>query len=358
MRENRIYKGIIPIAVVMVVVISLGFVTSIYSQESKEGECFFYSSLHATAKGMDYWYGKAQGGIEAVSGIPYSELTCKNCHLSSCDVCHKEEVNGKLTYSVEVAKDQQKCLSCHAREAQMIMKIDKEANTPDVHFANGMKCMDCHTGREMHGDSIAYNSMKEIGAMDVKCERCHESVNQSISHTVHGTKLDCKACHVRHVVSCNNCHFETMIKEKKRVAQPVSDWKFLMNYNGKVTAANMQTFVLPENKTFLIFAPQFSHSIKKEGDKCEDCHGIDNVKKVRKNNIRLTWLEKGKVLQAHGIIPVVDGIQYHSVFQNYENGTWTPISNAMEPKVQYVGYGTPLTKEQLSELAKPEKSTK
>ncbi|MGB9773300.1 MAG: hypothetical protein ACP5JH_04515 [Bacteroidota bacterium] len=338
-------------------IVALGITTTAFSQEIKKEDCFFLSSLHATARGMGYWYDKANGGLETITGIPYSDLTCKNCHVSSCDACHKKETNGKLAYSLEAAKNQDKCLSCHAREAA-IMKINKEANTPDVHFANGMSCMDCHTAREIHGDGVEYKSMKEQGAMDVKCEQCHESVSKSISHTIHGNKLDCKACHVRQVVSCTNCHFETMIKEKKRVALPVSGWMFLMNYNGKVTSANMQTFVVPGNKTFIIFAPQFSHSVRKEGAKCEECHGTNNVKQVLKGKIDLTWLEKGKVQQTKGVIPVADGVQYNSVYQNFENGTWTPISNPAAPKVQYVGYGSPLTKEQLNKLARQQKSVK
>jgi hypothetical protein len=51
-----------------------------------------------------------------------------------------------------------------------------------------------------------------------------------------------------------------------------------------------------------------------------------------------------------GVIPVVDGVKYNSVFENFENGSWTPISNPEYPMVQYVGFGTPLTKEQLSKL--------
>jgi len=218
--------------------------------------------------------------------------------------------------------------------------------------------MDCHTAREIHGDGVEYKSMKETGAIAVKCEQCHESVSKSISHTIHGNKLDCKTCHVRQVVSCTNCHFDTMIKEKKRVSLPVSGWKFFMNYNGKVTLANMQTFVVSKNKTFLMFAPQFSHSVKKVGDQCEECHDTNNVKHVLKGKIDLTWLEKGKVQQTQGAIPVADGVQYRSIYQNFENGTWTPISDPIDPKVQYVGYGSPLTKEQLNKLAKRQKSTK
>jgi hypothetical protein len=342
----------------MIAMVALGLAVIGSAQGTKKEDCFYSSSLHATARGMAYWYDKANGGLETITGIPYAEAGCNKCHVASCDACHKVEVKGKPTYSVATAKDQEKCLGCHAREAHMIMRIDKESNTPDVHVANGMGCMDCHTAREIHGDGMEYKSMKEPGAMDVTCEQCHESGPESISHTVHGNRLDCKACHVRHVVSCNSCHFETMMKENKRVALPVSGWKFLMNYNGKVTSANMQSFVASGNKTFLIFAPQFSHSVMKEGTKCEECHATEIVQKTLKGGIDLSWLEGGKELNLKGVIPVVKGVQYRCVYQNYENGTWTPISNPADPKIQYVGFGSPLTEEQLKKMGKPQKSEK
>ncbi|MEJ2613586.1 MAG: hypothetical protein P8Z35_01385 [Ignavibacteriaceae bacterium] len=339
-------------------IISFGFTTSLFSQEAEKPECFFKSSsLHYTAHGMEYWYDKSHGGLETITGVPYNDLGCKNCHIASCDVCHRTEKDGKFIYSNEAAKNQDMCLKCHAREAS-IMKINKKANTPDVHLAAGMECMDCHTPREMHGDGIKYISMKQEGAMDVNCEQCHDKITKTTSHTIHGNNLDCKACHVNKVVSCTNCHFETMVKEGKRVAIPVSGWEFLMNYNNKVTSANMQTFVAPGNKTFMIFAPQFSHSVSKEGKKCEDCHNTPNDKEIKKGVINLTWLDSNKVKQIYGVIPVVEGVQYNTVFQNFENGNWTPIANPQAPKVQYVGFGTPLTKAQLNKLLISQKSKK
>lgn len=342
-------------SLVVFIILFLGN-TSLFSQETEKPVCFFKSSsLHYTAGGMEYWYDKSHGGLETITGIPYKDLGCKNCHIESCDVCHKAEKDGKLIYSNKAAKNQDMCLKCHAREAS-IMKINQKANTPDVHAAAGMECMDCHTAHEMHGDGIKYISMKQQGAMEVNCEQCHDKITKIRSHIIHGNKLDCKACHVNKVVSCTNCHFETMVKEGKRVAIPVSGWEFLMNYNNKVTSANMQTFVVPGNKTFMIFAPQFSHSVSKEGKKCEDCHNTANDKEIKKGVINLTWLDSNIVKQIYGVIPVVEGVHYNSVFQNFENGTWIPITDPQTPKVQYVGFGTPLTKEQLNKLLISQKS--
>ena len=334
------------------VFISFCLVATTNSEEIKKEECFFLSSLHHTAKGMAYWYDKANGGLETISGVPYSNLGCQNCHISSCDACHKIEEEGKPSYSAKAARNQEVCLRCHKREAS-IMQIDKAENTPDVHFGRGMQCMDCHSEKDVHGDGTEYNSMKQRGVLGAKCENCHESVRASASHTIHRDKLDCESCHVRQVVSCSNCHFETLLKEGKRVAVPLSGWVFLMNYEGKVTSANMQTFVVPGNKTFLMFAPQNSHSITKEGRKCRECHATEIVNQVQKGKLSLTWLENGVVKQAKGVIPVVDGVTYDFVYQNYQNGKWVPIENPQVPVLHYAGFGTPLSKEQLKKLAMP-----
>jgi len=303
---------------------------------------------------MAYWYDKANGGLEILTGIPYAnpKLDCINCHVRSCDVCHKTVTGDKSSYSVKAARNPDICLNCHKRE-RTIMKIDKDAHQEDVHFAKQMQCNDCHIPGDVHGDGREYNSMKQPGAMHTKCETCHPSVPESMSHRVHGEKLECKACHIRHVVSCQNCHFETIINERKRVDIKVSGWTFLMNYEGKVTSANTQTYVVPGNKTFIMFAPQNSHSVMKQGRKCGDCHGTDIVKRVQSGKVNLTWLENNELKNLKGVIPVVEGVDYDCVYQDYKNGKWIPIDNPSSPMVQYIGYGKPLSKEQLKKLAQP-----
>jgi hypothetical protein len=301
---------------------------------------------------MAYWYDKANGGLETITGIPYQDLDCKSCHVTSCDACHRTTTDNKPAYSNMVARKQDTCLHCHKR-VSTVFKIDKDNNQQDVHGAKGMECMECHTPREMHGDGVEYKSMRDAGAVDAHCGKCHQTVRPSISHKVHREKLDCNACHVRHVVSCTNCHVETAIKEGKRVSIPVSGWVFLINYNGKVTSGNMQTFVAPADKTFLIFAPQNSHSIMKEGRKCDECHGIETVRKVREGKLSLTWLEDGNVKNLKGVIPVVNGVTYEAVYQNYKEGKWIPIENPPPPKMQYAAFGEPLSSEQLKKMSMP-----
>ncbi len=347
-------KKVLIILLIAWSLIFLGMLETSHCQEIKKESCFFLSSLHYTAKGMGYWYDKANGGLEIISGVPYSNLGCKNCHVSGCDRCHKVEKDKKAAYSTKAAKNQTMCLACHARE-KAITGIDKAQKQEDVHFAKGMKCMDCHSSREMHGDGVEYISLKQPGAMDTKCEKCHPTVKPTESHTVHGDKLDCKGCHVRHVVSCTNCHFDTLVKEGKRVAIPVSGWVFLMNYGGKVTSASMQTFVVKSDKTFFMFAPHMSHSVMKEGRKCDGCHGTKTMKEIQEGKVTLTWLEEGKVKNLKGVIPVAKEVDYQCIYQDRKEGKWVPIKNPSPPLYHYAAFGEPLSREQLDRLVQPTK---
>jgi len=323
------------------------------SQVVEKEDCMYLASLHYTANGMDYWYSKERGGLETLTGIPYDSLGCKNCHAPGCDRCHKEEIVRKdctvSSYSTDAATNQSMCLKCHGREKAMI-GIDHKAGKEDVHILQDMVCTDCHSQHEMHGDGTRFISLKQPGAMDTRCENCHDSIKPVESHTVHNNRLDCKACHLRHVVSCTNCHFDTLVKKGVRKAIPVSGWLFLMNHNGKVSSASMQTFVTGKNKTFLMFAPHMSHSVTKKGRACDECHGTPNALQVQKGQIRLTWLENGTVVNQKGVIPVVDGVDYSCSYQHYVDGKWIPVENPMKPLVQYAAFGDPLTADQLKKM--------
>ncbi len=315
-------------------------------------ECFYLKSLHFTANGMEHWYSKETGGLETISGVPYAQLTCKNCHVPGCDRCHRSEQGDRLAYTLDAARRQAMCLKCHGREKAMI-RIDHAAKKDDVHVAAGMECVDCHSEREMHGDGVEYTSLKSPGAMDTRCENCHDPIKPTTAHTTHEGKLDCKACHLRHVVSCTNCHFDYLVEKGKRKAIPVHDWLFLMNYQGKVSSASMQTFLVRPNKTFLMFAPHMSHSVMKQGRTCDACHATDTVKTIRKERkLDLTWLKDGKVENLKAVIPVVEGVDYQCVYQDLADGKWTPVKDPAKPVVQYAAFGQPLTEKQMEALSK------
>jgi hypothetical protein len=213
-------------------------------------EGFYSKSLHFTNRGIEFVYSKEQGGLEQITGLSASEVGCvkAKCHATSCDTCHRKDVGGKATYSLDPAVAQTACEGCHGAA---------EKDDPDVHARKGMKCMSCHSTREIHGDGVAYDTYTQPGVLDTSCEKCHSDVSKSASHTVHGNKLDCSACHSRAYQVCLNCHVEARIRGEKGTSVPVTGVLLLVNHGGKVTTANLLTCVY-KSRTMITLAPTFA----------------------------------------------------------------------------------------------------
>lgn len=324
----------------------LGLSSSVVSQEQKPfpAENFYTKSLHYTNKGIEFIYSKERGGLERLTGMSANELGCLNsrCHATSCDVCHAKEIKGKATYSLDPTIALEACHRCHG---------ELEKDNPDVHFKKGMKCMDCHSLREIHGDGVAFNTYLQPGFFDTRCERCHPNISQSKSHTIHVGKVNCMVCHTAETVACLNCHIETRLKTKKDAQVQLSNMLFLINHDGKVTLGNILSYVY-QNKTMITFAPVYYHSIKKEGRQCKDCHDSKIIRDIKKNEFRLVRWEKGEMKNVEGVIPVLDGMKWNLVYLGRKDTTWIPLENPAEPLLNYSGYCTPLTQEQFGKLSK------
>ncbi|MDY6967634.1 MAG: hypothetical protein SVR08_03110 [Spirochaetota bacterium] len=326
------------------------------SKPQSEIECFFKKSLHFTTDGMRYWYEK-EGGFKDITNISYDKLDCKNCHVKGCDTCHAEKKGNYLLYSVKKSKDMGICLNCHSRE-KVTFAIGKKTKTLDVHIANGMTCVDCHSGSDIHGDGNLYKSMRDTGAVKASCDNCHKGeISKTRSHTVHKGKLDCASCHVKNSTTCLNCHFDNFLKTGKRKGNfipPTQEWMILINYKGKVTSGNVQTLVYDDNK-FIAYAPYFTHAVQGKGKQCKECHANKAVRLMEKGkNIPMMSFKDGKIEQWKGVVPLIaDRLEW--IFLNKKDDKWVPIENKRSVKVQYSEYGEPLTDDQLKRLASPVK---
>jgi len=262
------------------------------------------NSLHGTTRGMGHFYSKEQGGFEQFTHIPYDDpnLPCMSCHTepTGCTTCH--EVPGDTPTN-------EKCFGCHSRQ-----KSEQQFN-PDVHFmdkASGgaaLKCADCHSAKQVHGDGTTYNSLHE-NPNKVDCEQsgCHTDVviAGKTAHETHNEDLDCAACHVKNTMTCYSCHFA----DGSPFQPPISDWKILVKSKttGKVTTGNVQTMVA-DGKSLFVVAPFFGHTIQKDSGSitCGSCHDSDAIKEYKENDtITLaTWHEESKTLDnMKGVIPI------------------------------------------------------
>ena len=256
--------------------------TRTYTANTHDWDTFFPTSLHETGAGKPWFYGETpNGGFEQFVGVPYEDLSCQGCHNSAsglppvsgrtCDRCHTEE---KPEIGATIESDEV-CYGCHGRQ-----NAERSAphNYSDVHRDAGLRCMDCHSLEEMHGDGESYNSMLE--SPSPKCEDCHTDVPANTYHNIHAAGVDCSVCHTQAVVSCYNCHFEAEfeVPPTKIAFGQFNNWLFLVNgdrpgRDPKVEVANFQALEY-EGNTFIGMAPFYAHTIARNAvEGCGDCHG-------------------------------------------------------------------------------------
>jgi hypothetical protein len=311
----------------------------------------FKSSLHHTGRGLAFYYGKEQQGLELLTGQPYEKLACKQCHIGSCQGCHQPVKKTKGQPDRLGPVDQKTCLQCHDRLAVLQQKL-RESKKEDVHAALGMTCLDCHTAREMHGDGNIYQSQKQPEAMDARCENCHTDIANTYAHRKHYQKISCQACHAVLVANMISTQWEPLAGEGKRLAVPVADWIFLVGRGEKMTAAALETFVTTEGKTFLRFTPDGSHAVARQGRPCGECHGSTWMLQTQQGKVRLSWEEKGAIQKGKGVIPGRAGIEYGLVHQRFEKGKWTTLEPAGPALVQYAGWSGPVSDKHFRKMLK------
>jgi len=330
----------------MMLMCSGAVVAAVAAQEQAPSppESFYSSSLHFTNRGFAFVSAKEQGGVERITGRTAEQEGCMKatCHVRSCDVCHTKSSDGKASYTTERAVLDAACDRCHP----------VEKDDPDLHFKRGMKCLDCHTARELHGDGVAYDTYQQPGALEVRCERCHAARKASVSHAVHKDKLDCKACHTLEMVTCLNCHYETRRLQGKDVEIPLKGMLFLVNHDGRVTTANLLTYVVGK-KTMITLAAYFSHSVRKVGRTCAECHDSTIVREIKADTFAPARWQGGEVVSVKGVIPAVAGMAWRFPFFDRREGAWVPLADAEPPLLNFAPYTTPLSREQLDKLSRP-----
>ena len=95
-----------------------------------------------------------------------------------CSRCHNR--SGRIAFSYQGLSDGNNAL-VPTRGGEAGPEITSGARslthiTPDVHFAAGMECIDCHTSRDVMGDGFAYRNM--YLQTETACEDCHGGATQ------------------------------------------------------------------------------------------------------------------------------------------------------------------------------------
>jgi len=95
--------------------------------------------------------------------------TCTRCHYGDASIGlsfrgYAQPVPG-MPQSPDAAGFSRKRLN------GMFYIQDPAVDPPDVHYARGMQCADCHTGHDVMGDGNIYARMED--AVEIGCETCH-----------------------------------------------------------------------------------------------------------------------------------------------------------------------------------------
>lgn len=130
--------------------------------------CHFPWNDTATYEGRDKTMkGRAgHSASHAMTALPDTQV-CSRCHNRS----------GRIAFSYQGLYDGNNGLvPTSGGEGGPVMTSGARNLTripPDVHFAAGMECIDCHTSRDVMGDGFAYRNMYQQN--ETACEDCHGS---------------------------------------------------------------------------------------------------------------------------------------------------------------------------------------
>ncbi len=191
----------------------------------------FLNSLHFTINGIREVFSKRMGRQKAEETICREIFVgrCGACHATcgSCHVSLADRKGGGLLASHKFLKTPpaESCRACHSGIFDQMQ--GKAGQLPDVHWEKkSMGCLDCHSGKEMHGDGKVYPDTKV--SPSPRCQECHLEVEEeNVYHQIHYQRLACQVCHAQPVKSCYNCHREG---ESFRVEKEIKGVKIAKNY--------------------------------------------------------------------------------------------------------------------------------
>ena len=93
--------------------------------------------------------------------------------ITVCSRCHNR--SGRIALSYQGLSDGNSSLvpTKHGLPGPVLLSGGRNAVhiAPDIHFARGMECIDCHTSRDVMGDGYAYANM--YLQTEIRCEDCH-----------------------------------------------------------------------------------------------------------------------------------------------------------------------------------------
>ena len=229
---------------------------------------------------------------------------CFQCH-SSCGQCHISRPNsvdgGLLDRHLFVGEPpmHEVCTACHGSRVKKEYFGEKDGLQPSVHQEMEMKCGDCHTAEEMHGDGREYGHRFEV-ENGPKCVDCHEEIydrdaDNVITHRIHKDEVSCHVCHAQPYNNCSVCHVGTDTKGLAFYKTKASWFGFKIGLNPLKSEKRTQRFVplrhVPvDRKTFDFYVK----------DGLSNFNAVSTWKLATPHNIRLKTPQNTACNSCHG----------------------------------------------------------
>ncbi len=255
-------------------------------------------SLHATQEGYFTAFARRGGDPDGAGYAEMFEARCESCH-SSCGQCHVSRpltVGGGLTHGHAFRKtpsQTNQCTACHGSRVGDEFRGKNEGIPPDVHYLNGMNCMDCHDGVELHGDGTTPDH-RYANAAGPQCSTCHPDADSTESevtyHALHAGQVACQVCHSVSYKNCYSCHVEL---DEQGLRFP-SEMDFRIGRNPEVSERHPHAYVLlrhipiaPDTfEPWELEMPEYSaaptwrlatpHNIQRNTEQTESCDNCHN----------------------------------------------------------------------------------
>jgi hypothetical protein len=175
----------------------------------------YQKSLHYTTAGQRNGIHKRFSKAQAEQfDAKVFEQSCRSCH-ASCGDCHVRtpSVSGVkqglfANHRFQKKNEAKTCAACHGGRV-FAEFTGRDSGVRDIHFEKGMKCLDCHKAKELHGDGTETTGKAQVKGKPA-CTDCHKMDASTPGGKVHGQhagKASCQACHVAAEYNqCSSCH--------------------------------------------------------------------------------------------------------------------------------------------------------
>ncbi len=290
---------------------------------------------------------------------------CLACHIAG----HPEDAHVALTAEVSDAR----CFGCHSRSGRIslsyagLAEVDEpglrladgrsvERMPADIHYAAGMRCVNCHDADDVMGH--AGSAIHQREAVSAGCTDCHEPHTDGTDHD----RLTCSACHSQWAPQCFGCHMEYDAEGEQwdYIEQAVTPglWRdrrwdvrnslpaLGVNAEGRVEAfvpGMIMTIAHPswrDERFVRMFAPLSPHTTGRSRS-CESCHRSSEALGLGRGELvirdgALLFVPSGELLR--------DGLPADA---------WTDISNSRGGRAPLPGQ-RPFTPEEMERVFRAE----